>query len=77
MGPAGNPTQQWAPVITLRDSSITANYSNGATVQNSNGLYIENSVLQATGPWQVKSSNETETIREPTLRTFIPRVALL
>src|SRR6266478_6552041 len=59
IGPAGNPTQQWAPVITLRDSSITANYSNGATVQNSNGLYIENTILQATGPWQVKSSNET------------------
>ena len=59
MGPAGNPTQQWAPVITLRDSSITANYSNGVTVQNSNGLYIENTVIQATGPWQVKSSNET------------------
>jgi hypothetical protein len=59
IGPAGNPTQQWAPVITLRDSSITANYSNGATVHNSNGLYIENTVLQATGPWQVKSSNET------------------
>jgi len=59
IGPAGNPTQQWAPVITLRDSSITANYSNGVTVQNSNGLYIENTVLQATGPWQVKSSNET------------------
>jgi hypothetical protein len=59
IGPAGSPTQQWAPVITLRDSSITANYSNGVTVQNSNGLYIENTVLQATGPWQVKSSNET------------------
>jgi hypothetical protein len=59
IGPAGSPAQQWAPVITLRDSSITANYSNGATVQNSNGLYIENTVLQATGPWQVKSSNET------------------
>jgi hypothetical protein len=59
IGPAGNPTQQWAPVITLRDSSITANYSNGVTVQDSNGLYIENTVLQATGPWQVKSSNET------------------
>jgi hypothetical protein len=59
IGPAGNPTQQWAPVITLRDSSITANYSNGVTVQNSNGLYVENTVLQATGLWQVKSSNET------------------
>jgi len=59
IGPAGNTGQQWASVITLRDSSITANYSNGVTVQNSNGLYIENTVLQATGPWQVKSSNET------------------
>src|ERR1700675_3946594 len=56
---AGNQTQQIAPVITLRDSTITANYSNGATVYNSNGLYIENTVLQATGPWQVYSSNTT------------------
>jgi len=56
---AGNQSMQIAPVITLRDSSITANYSNGATVYNSNGLYIENTVLQATGPWQVYSSNST------------------
>jgi hypothetical protein len=56
---AGNQAQQIAPVITLRDSTITANYSNGATVYNSNGLYIENTVLQATGPWQVYSSNTT------------------
>jgi hypothetical protein len=52
-----NSGQQWAPVITLRDSSITAGDSNGVTVDNSNGLYIENTVIQATGPWQVKSSN--------------------
>jgi len=57
IGPAGNPTQQWAPVITLRDSTITAQLSNGVTVDNSNGLYIENTVIQASGPWQVKSSN--------------------
>ncbi len=50
---------QIAPVITLRDSSITANYANGVTVYNSNGLYVENTVLQATGPWQVYSSNST------------------
>jgi hypothetical protein len=56
---AGNQAQQIAPVITLRDSTITANTSNGATVYNSNGLYIENTVLQATGPWQVYSSNTT------------------
>ena len=55
----GNPmgSVQWAPVITLRDSSITANYSNCATVYNSNGLYIENTVCQASGPWQFYSAN--------------------
>jgi hypothetical protein len=56
---AGNQSGQIAPVITLRDSTITANYSNGVTVYNSNGLYIENTVIQATGPWQVYSSNST------------------
>ncbi len=50
---------QMAPVITLRDSTITANYSNGLTVYNSNGIYVENTVLQATGPWQVYSANST------------------
>ncbi len=50
---------QMAPVITLRDSTITANFSNGVTVYNSNGLYVENTVLQATGPWQVYASNST------------------
>ena len=50
---------QIAPVITLRDSTITANYSNGLTVYNSNGIYVENTVLQATGPWQVYSANST------------------
>jgi hypothetical protein len=56
---AGNQVQQIAPVITLRDSTITANFSNGVTVYNSNGIYIENTVLQATAPWQVYSSNST------------------
>ncbi len=57
---AGNQgSNQNAPVITLRDSSITANYSNGVTVYNSNGVYIENTVLQATGPWQVYAANAT------------------
>jgi len=57
---AGNqgPLNQIAPVITLRDSTITA-INPAATVYNSNGLYIENSVLQASGPWQVYSSNTT------------------
>jgi hypothetical protein len=58
-GGGENIGHQVAPVITLRDSTITANYSNGVTDYNSNGLYIENTVLQATGPWQVYSSNTT------------------
>lgn len=56
---AGNQSHQIAPVITLRDSTITANNSNGVTDYNSNGLYVENTVIQATGPWQVYSSNTT------------------
>jgi hypothetical protein len=56
---AGNQSMEIAPVIALRDSSITANYSNGVTDYNSNGLYIENTVMQATGPWQVYSANST------------------
>jgi len=56
---AGNQSMQIAPVITLRDSSITANYSNCVTDYNSNGLYIENTVCQASGPWEVYSSNTT------------------
>jgi hypothetical protein len=50
---------QIAPVITLRDSTITANSSNGVTVYNSNGVYVENTVLQATGPWQVYAADAT------------------
>lgn len=45
-------TQQLAPVLTVRDSSITANYSNGFYVVNSNGVYVHDTVLQATGPFQ-------------------------
>jgi hypothetical protein len=56
---AGNQSMPIAPVITLRDSSITANSSNCVTDYNSNGLYIENTVCQAPGPWQVYSSNST------------------
>jgi len=43
---------QGSPVITFRDSNITANGSNCVTVPNSNGVYIENVVCQASGPWQ-------------------------
>jgi len=49
---------QIAPVITMRDSTITA-INPGVTVYNSNGIYIENTILQSSGPWQVYSSNST------------------
>jgi len=49
--------QQYAPVITVRDSTITANFSNCATIYNSNGFYFENTVCQASGLWQFNISN--------------------
>jgi len=52
-------SHQLAPVITLRDSSLTCNGSNGVTVYNCNGLYIIDTVIQAQGPWCVYVSNET------------------
>lgn len=58
-GGAENVGRQLAPVITVRDSTITANYSNCVTDYNSNGLYFENTVCQATGPWEIYSSNTT------------------
>jgi hypothetical protein len=56
-GAGGHGTGQDAAVLTLRDSSITANGSSCVTDYNSNGLYIENTVCQASGLWQVFSSN--------------------
>ena len=50
-----------APVITLRDSTITT-AANGVTVYNSNGLYIDNTVIQGTSLWQVHSSLDTSGI---------------
>lgn len=56
---AGNQSVgQIAPVISLLNSTITSS-ANGVTVYNSNGLYIENTVIQGTSLWQVHSSNET------------------
>jgi hypothetical protein len=46
-----------APVITIRDSNFTANSSSCVTDYNSNGIYFENSVCQASGLWAVYSSN--------------------
>lgn len=56
-GGAAHVAQQLAPVITVRDSTITANGTNCATVYNSNGLHFENTTCQAQGPWEVYSSN--------------------
>jgi hypothetical protein len=50
---------QLAPVITLRDSTLTADFSNAVTVYNSNGLYIDNTVIQSTGLWEIYGANTT------------------
>jgi hypothetical protein len=57
---AGNqgPKKPMAPVISLLNSTITSS-ANAVTVYNSNGIYIENTVLQGTSLWQVHLSNET------------------
>jgi hypothetical protein len=47
-----NVHQQLAPVITVSNSSITANGSNCATIYNSNEFSFQNSVCQAQGPWE-------------------------
>ncbi len=47
-----NERQQLAPVITVNNSSITANSSNCATVYNSNDFSFQNSICQAQGPWE-------------------------
>lgn len=58
-GGANNIGGQHAGVITIRDSNLTANTSSCVTDYNSNGLYFENSVCQASGLWQVYASNST------------------
>jgi hypothetical protein len=50
-------SQQLAPVITIKDSNITANGSNCITVLNSNGVHVRDTVCQAAGPWQFKITN--------------------
>ncbi|MGA9414736.1 MAG: hypothetical protein WBV60_08590 [Terriglobales bacterium] len=52
-----NENQQLAPVITVNNSSITANGSNCATIYNSNELSFQNSICQAQGPWEFLVSN--------------------
>jgi hypothetical protein len=69
-GGAANIGHQLAPVITIRDSNFTANYSSCVTDYNSNGLYFENSVCQATGLWQVYVSNTTGNYQGASLRNI-------
>lgn len=57
-GGSSNIGHTLAPVITLRDSNITANGSNGVTALTSNGVYLDNTVIQAQGLWQAKVTNE-------------------
>ena len=51
--------QQLAPVVSVTESNITANYSNGFSFFNSNGLYVRDTVIQAQGLWQANVSNIT------------------
>jgi hypothetical protein len=47
-----------APVINIKNSNFTANGSNCVTDYVNNGLYIDNSVCQASGLWQFHASVE-------------------
>ena len=70
-GGANNGTgYQLAPVITLRDSTLTADFSNGVTVYNSNGLYIDNSVIQSTGLWEIYGANTTGNYQGTNIRNL-------
>lgn len=64
-------SQQLASVITWDGGgSVTAQFANCATVLNSNGFYMGENVCQATGLWQVKSSNETGNFQGAYLRNI-------
>jgi hypothetical protein len=54
-----NVNQQLAPVITVKNASITANGSNCATVYNSNDFSFENSICEAQSLWQFLISDVT------------------
>jgi hypothetical protein len=70
-GGAQNVTgEQLAPVITLRDSTLTADFSNCVTVYNSNGLYLDNDVCQSTGLWEFYIANTTGNYQGGNLRNI-------
>src|SRR5208337_492584 len=70
----GNPIAgQWASVISLNDSSVTAgNAASGVTVYNSNGLFINNTVIQGTGLWMVNSSDNTGNYGGASIKNLYP-----
>lgn len=76
-GNANMPSHNFAPVITVRDSSITANGGSGVTVYNNNGLYVENTVIQAQGLWQVNSSNILGNFQGVSLRNIYSEASLV
>ena len=53
-----------APVLNIKDSSFTANGSACVTDYVNNGLYIDNSVCQASGLWGFHASVEASGLRE-------------
>lgn len=68
---------QLAPVISLKDSSMTANGSNCATVYNSNGFYVDNTVCEAQGPWQFLVSNTNGNYQGADFRDIYSESALV
>ncbi len=54
----GAPGHTTAPVINIKDSNFTANGSNCVTDYVNNGLYVDNSVCQASGLWGFHASVE-------------------
>lgn len=68
--------RQLAPVLSLRDSNISPTRSNGVTLYNSNGCYIENTVIQSTALWQVYSANTTGNFQGCHLRNVYPESTL-
>ena len=69
--------QQLAPVITLKDSTMTVNGSNCATVYNSNGFYVENTVCEAQGPWQFLVSNTNGNYQGADFKNVYSEAALI
>src|SRR5208282_4287478 len=64
--PISSTDSQWAPVITVRDSTMTN--ANCANIRNSNGFYLENTVCQGQQLVEFDVSNETGNYQGATIR---------